>query len=51
MIIYPGKLTQADTFRIGNIGRLFPAEMEQLVQAIEASLIDAGVTLPVTHPE
>ncbi len=51
MIIYPGKLTQADTFRIGNIGRLFPAEMEQLVQAIEASLIDAGVTLPVTHPD
>ena len=38
MIIYPGKLTHADTFRIGNIGRLFPAEMEQLVQAIEASL-------------
>ena len=23
-IIYPGKLTQVDTFRIGNIGRLFP---------------------------
>lgn len=35
-IIYPGKLTQVDTFRIGNIGRLFPADMEQLVAAIGA---------------
>lgn len=33
-IIYPGKLTQVDTFRIGNIGRLFPADMEQLVATI-----------------
>jgi 2-aminoethylphosphonate-pyruvate transaminase len=33
-IIYPGKLTRMDTFRIGNIGRLFPADMEQLVAAI-----------------
>jgi len=37
-IIYPGKLTQVDTFRIGNIGRLFPADLEQLVSAIEAVL-------------
>jgi 2-aminoethylphosphonate-pyruvate transaminase len=37
-IIYPGKLTQVDTFRIGNIGRLFPTDMEQLVGAIEAVL-------------
>jgi 2-aminoethylphosphonate-pyruvate transaminase len=35
-LIYPGKLTQLDTFRIANIGRLFPADMEQLVSAIEA---------------
>jgi 2-aminoethylphosphonate-pyruvate transaminase len=33
-LIYPGKLTQVDTFRIANIGRLFPADMEQLVAAI-----------------
>ena len=37
-IIYPGKLTTVDTFRIGNIGRLFPGDMEQLVFAIEAVL-------------
>ncbi len=34
-IIYPGKLTKVDTFRVGNIGRLFPADMEQLVMSIE----------------
>jgi 2-aminoethylphosphonate-pyruvate transaminase len=33
-IIYPGKLTQADTFRIGTIGRIFPEDLEQLVHAI-----------------
>jgi 2-aminoethylphosphonate-pyruvate transaminase len=35
-LIYPGKLTKVDTFRIANIGRLFPADMEQLVHAIES---------------
>ncbi len=34
-IIYPGKLTRVDTFRIGCIGRLFPADIEQLVSAIQ----------------
>jgi 2-aminoethylphosphonate-pyruvate transaminase len=34
-IIYPGKLTLADTFRIGSIGRLFPPDFEQLVGTIE----------------
>ncbi|HUD47029.1 MAG TPA: 2-aminoethylphosphonate--pyruvate transaminase [Candidatus Baltobacteraceae bacterium] len=33
-IIYPGKLTKVDTFRIANVGRLFPADIEQLLDAI-----------------
>jgi 2-aminoethylphosphonate-pyruvate transaminase len=33
-IIYPGKLTQVNTFRIGTIGRLFPTDIQQLVHAI-----------------
>ena len=37
-IIYPGKLTQVNTFRIGTIGRLFPADIEQLVLAIRETL-------------
>jgi 2-aminoethylphosphonate-pyruvate transaminase len=37
-IIYPGKLTQVATFRIGTIGRLFPADLDQLVGAVETVL-------------
>jgi 2-aminoethylphosphonate-pyruvate transaminase len=37
-IIYPGKLTQVNTFRIGTIGRLFPADIQQLVYAIQEIL-------------
>lgn len=33
-VIYPGKLSQADAFRIGNIGRLFPADMRALLAAV-----------------
>lgn len=43
-IIYPGKLTQVDTFRIGTIGRIFPSDIQQLVYAIGA-LLKAPVTL------
>lgn len=46
-IIYPGKLTQVDTFRIGTIGRLFPTDLQQLVHAIEASLRAMGCAVPV----
>ena len=42
-IIYPGKLTQVNTFRIGNIGRLFPADLEQLVAAIGKVLAEMGI--------
>jgi 2-aminoethylphosphonate-pyruvate transaminase len=37
-VIYPGKLTEAETFRIGNIGDIFPADIEQLLLAVEASM-------------
>jgi 2-aminoethylphosphonate-pyruvate transaminase len=33
-IIYPGKISQANTFRIGSIGRLFEAEIRSLLAAI-----------------
>jgi len=46
-IIYPGKLTKVDTFRIGNIGRLFPTDMEQLVYGIEKSLKSMGCKVPL----
>ncbi len=35
MVIYPGKVTGATCFRIGNIGRLFPKDIEALLLALE----------------
>lgn len=32
--MYPGKVTDADTFRIGNIGEIYPEDMEKLAQII-----------------
>ena len=29
--IYPGKISSANTFRIANIGEMFPADMERFV--------------------
>jgi len=37
-VIYPGKVTKIDTFRIGNIGHVFPDDMKRLLQAIEESM-------------
>ena len=34
-VIYPGKISDADTFRIGNIGDVFPQDMERLLEAIK----------------
>lgn len=45
-VIYPGKLTQADCFRIGSIGQLFPADTEALLKAMSETLSEMGVELP-----
>jgi 2-aminoethylphosphonate-pyruvate transaminase len=42
-VIYPGKLTVADSFRIGCIGRLGSSEMRGALEAIRAVLKDLGV--------
>ena len=34
-VIYPGKISQADTFRIGNIGDVFPTDFERLIEAVK----------------
>jgi len=43
-VIYPGKLTVADTFRIGCIGALGEAEMRGALEAIRRTLSEFGVT-------
>src|SRR5437867_4060288 len=44
-IIYPGKISQADTFRIGSVGRLFEADMRALLAAIRETLDEMGIEL------
>jgi len=35
-VLYPGKISQADTFRIGNIGEVYPTDMERLIEVIRS---------------
>jgi 2-aminoethylphosphonate-pyruvate transaminase len=42
-ILYPGKLTQVETFRVGCIGVIGPDEMRQAVNAIGDTLREMGI--------
>lgn len=43
-VIYPGKLTVADSFRIGCIGRIGAAEMTGALEAVKAVMAELGVS-------
>ena len=43
-IIYPGKLTVVDSFRIGVIGRMDAHVMRRVVDAARESLAELGVS-------
>jgi 2-aminoethylphosphonate-pyruvate transaminase len=42
-ILYPGKLTQVETFRVGCIGAIGPDEMRHAVDAVRDALADLGI--------
>jgi len=44
-LIYPGKLSQVDLFRIGNIGRLFEADIRALLLGIGETLGEMGIRM------
>lgn len=44
-IIYPGKLTQAETFRLGVIGQLYPEDIAELLDAVRDGLDEMNITL------
>ncbi|XP_072023901.1 2-aminoethylphosphonate--pyruvate transaminase-like [Amphiura filiformis] len=46
-VIYPGKVTKANCFRIGNIGHLFPEDMRLLLTCIREVCYEMGITLPL----
>ena len=42
-LLYPGKLTTVETFRVGCIGAIGPDEMEQAVHAVALAMKDIGI--------
>lgn len=44
-VIYPGKVSKADCFRVGTIGHVFPANLSLLVKQIEEVLAEIGVRI------
>ena len=42
-ILYPGKLTQLETFRVGCIGAIGPDEMRHAVNAVRDTLREMGI--------
>lgn len=47
-VIYPGKVSNADCFRIGNIGRIFDSDIRQLLSAIKIVLKEMDVSMKST---
>lgn len=45
-VIYPGKVSDADTFRIGTIGHVFPDDIRRLLVAIADAVAELGISLP-----
>ncbi|MFC0274571.1 2-aminoethylphosphonate--pyruvate transaminase [Metabacillus herbersteinensis] len=42
-VIYPGKISKVDTFRIGNIGEVFPEDITRLLEALKNITYKQGV--------
>jgi 2-aminoethylphosphonate-pyruvate transaminase len=46
-VIYPGKVSSSDCFRIGNIGHLFESDIRAVLRAIQATVDEMEITLSV----
>ena len=44
-VIYPGKVSDADCFRIGNIGRLFASDVRVLLSSVRETMSEMGIEL------
>jgi len=47
-VIYPGKLTKTDCFRVGNIGALTAADCHKLLDAVQVAMKDLNIPLPLS---
>jgi 2-aminoethylphosphonate-pyruvate transaminase len=44
-VIYPGKVSEGNCFRIGHIGRIFPGNIGDLLAALRTTLSEMGIDL------
>lgn len=44
-VIYPGKVSHAETFRVGTIGHVFPEDMDELVMRVGEVVRELGLNL------
>jgi 2-aminoethylphosphonate-pyruvate transaminase len=44
-VIYPGKVSKAECFRIGTIGHVFPDDIRDLLVAIETVAGEMGIAI------
>lgn len=44
-VIYPGKLTETDTFRIGNIGHVQPSDIQRLLKVVRDAVLELKIDL------
>lgn len=49
IVIYPGKLGKIPSFRIGNIGELYPPDIRNCVEKIKEAFKAMGVPLPLSN--
>jgi 2-aminoethylphosphonate-pyruvate transaminase len=49
-ILYPGKLTQSETFRVGCIGAIGPGEMREAVAAVAGAMRELGIATGAPSP-
>jgi 2-aminoethylphosphonate-pyruvate transaminase len=45
-VIYPGKVSEGNCFRIGHIGQIFPSNVRDLLAAVRSTLDEMGIDLP-----
>ncbi len=43
-VLYPGKVSDADTFRIGTIGHVFPEDIRQLLDCVGEVVAELGIS-------
>jgi 2-aminoethylphosphonate-pyruvate transaminase len=44
-VIYPGKVSEGNCFRIGHIGRIFPSDVSNLLAAVRSTMNEMGIDL------